>query len=72
MAYLLTRYEVVFSKNDKDVGRTELVHNSIPAAGGTRPIRQPPHRLGPHKEQESELQVQDLLAQSMIELATEA
>ena len=72
LADLLTRYEAVFSKNDQDVGRTELVYHSIPTAEGTRPIRQPPHRLGPHKEQEAERQVQDLLARGMIEPANGA
>ena len=51
LAELLTRYEAVFSKNDQDIGRTELVYHSIPTTEGTRPTRQPPHRLGPHKEQ---------------------
>ena len=69
LADLLTRYEAVFSKNDQDIGRTELVYHSIPTTKGTRPIRQPPHRLGPHKEQEAKRQVQDLLARGMIEPA---
>ena len=62
LADLLTRYEAVFSKNGQDVGRTELVHHSIPTTEETRPIRQPPHTLGPRKEQEAERQVQDLKA----------
>ena len=72
LADLLTRYEAVFSKNDQDVGRTKLVYHSIPTTEGTRPIRQPPHRLGPHKEQEAERQVQDLLARGLIEPANGA
>ena len=72
LAELLNRYQTVFSKNDQDVGRTELVHHSIPTAEGTRPIRQPPHRLGPQKEQEAERQVQDLLERGMIEPANGA
>ena len=72
LADLLTRYEAVFSKNDQDVGRTELVYYSISTTKGTRPIRQPPHRLGPHKKQEAERQVQDLLARGMIEPANGA
>ena len=71
-ADLLTRYEAVFSKNDQDVGRTELVYYSISTTKGTRPIRQPPHRLGPHKEQEAERQVQDLLARGLIKPANGA
>ena len=69
LADLLTCYEAVFSKNDQVIGRTELVYHSIPTTEGTRPIRQPPHKLGPHKEQEAKRQVQDLLARGMIELA---
>ena len=72
LAELLTRYQAVFSKNDQDIGRTELVYHSKPTKEGTRPIRQPPHRLGPHKEQEAERQVQDLLARGMIEPANGA
>ena len=69
LADLLTHYEAVFSKNDQDIGRTELVYHNILTTEGTRPIRQPPHRLGPHKEQEAERQVQDLVARGMIEPA---
>ena len=65
LADLLTRYEAVFSKNDQDVGRTKLVHYSIPTTEGTRSIRQPPYRFGPHK-------VQELLVRGMIELANGA
>ena len=38
-----------------------------PTPEGTRPIRQLPHRLRPHKEQETKCQVQDLLARGIIE-----
>ena len=72
LAKLLNHYQTVFSKNDQDVGRTELVHQSIPTAEGTCPIWQPPHRLGPQKEQEAERKVHDLLARGMIEPANEA
>ena len=36
---------------------------------GTRPIRQPPHRLGPEKEAEAEKQVKELLEKGLIEPA---
>ena len=65
LADLLTRYESVFSKDDQDVGRTKLVDHSIQTTKGTRLIRQPPHRLGPHK-------VQELLLRGMIESANGA
>ena len=67
LAALLNRYQTVFSKNDQDVGRTELVHHSISTAEGTRSIRQPPHRLGPQKEQEAERQVQGPLSKGLNE-----
>ena len=62
LSELLDRYQAVFSQNDQDVGKTDLVKHSIPVQEGTRPIRQPPHSLGPQKEQEAERQIQDLLA----------
>ena len=67
LANLLRRYGEVFSKDSGDIGRTSLVEHSIPVVEGTRPIRQPPHRLGPHKEAEAERQVQDLLTKGLIE-----
>ena len=69
LSRLLTRYQDVFSMGDGDVGRTSLVEHSIPVIGGTRPIRQPPHRLGPEKEAEAERQVQELLQRGLIEPA---
>ena len=67
MAHLFRQYQDVFSQNDGDVGRTELVEHSIPVEEGTRPIRQPPHRLGPQKEAEADRQVQKLLEKGLIE-----
>ena len=52
-AKLLTEYSTAFSTGDGDVGRTTLVEHSIPLEEGTRPIRQPPHRLEPEKEAEA-------------------
>ena len=72
MADLLRKYGDVFSKDSGDIGRTSLVEHSIPVVEGTRPIRQPPHRLGPHKEAEAERQVQELLKQGLIEPSTGA
>ena len=69
LARLLTEYSTVFSTGDGDVGRTTLVEHSIPVEAGTRPIRLPPHRLGPEKEAEAERQVKDLLQKGMIEPA---
>ena len=64
---LLLQYQGVFSTGDRDIGQTSLVTHSIPLMEGTRPIRQPPHRLGPEKEAEAERQVQDLLKRGLIE-----
>ena len=72
LAQLLRRYADVFSTGEGDVGLTKLVEHSIPTAPGTRPIRQPPHRLGPEKEAEAEKQVQELLQKGMIEPASGA
>ena len=69
LAELLRKYSTVFSTGDEDVGLTDLVEHSIPVAPGTRPIRQPPHRLGPEKEAEAERQVQELLKKGLIEPA---
>ena len=66
LAMLLNKFESVFSKDDQDVGHTKLVEHSLPVLSNTRPIRQPPHRLGPQKEQEVEKQVQQLLEQGFI------
>ena len=54
------------------MGLTTLVEHSIPVVPGTRPIRQPSHRLGPEKEAEAEHQVQELLDKGMIEPASVA
>ena len=72
MAALLAKYQDVFSKYEGDVGRTDLVKHSIPLIEGARPIRQPPHRLGPLKEAEADRQVTDLLEKGLIEPANGA
>ena len=67
MAQLLTAYSDVFSKGDADVGRTDLVQHSIPLLDGTKPIRQPPRRLGAEKDKEVEEQVAQLVQKGMVE-----
>ena len=42
LAELLDQYQDVFSCNDQDMGKTDLVKHSILVQEGTRPIRQPP------------------------------
>ena len=66
---MLKEYSTVFSTEDGYVGQTTLVEHSIPIEEGTRPIRQPPHRLGPEKEAEAERQVAELLEKGLIEPA---
>ena len=72
LARLLTDYSTVFSTGDADMGQTTLVEHSIPIEEGTRPIHQPPHRIGPEKEAEAERQVAELLEKRLIEPAGEA
>ena len=67
MAHLLTAYADVFSAGDSDVGRTDLVQHSIPLLEGTKPIRQPPRRLGAEKDKEVEDQVAQLVEKGMVE-----
>ena len=67
MAQLLTAYGDVFSKGDDDVGKTDLVQHSIPVVEGTKPIRQPPRRLGAEKDREVEEQVAQLVQRGMVE-----
>ena len=69
LAALLKKYGPVFSSGEGDVGLTDLVEHGIPVVPGTRPIRQPPHRLGPEKEAEAERQVEELLKKGLIEPA---
>ena len=69
LAGLLTAYQDVFSKGDNDVGRTDMGEHSIPPLDGTRPIRQPPRRLGLEKDREVECQVADLVQRGMVEPA---
>ena len=72
VAELLNKYSRVFSTGDQDIGQTGLVKHSIPILEGTRPIRQPPHRLGPEKEAAASKQIGDLLERGLIEPSTAA
>ena len=69
VARLLCRYQDVFSKGEDDVGLTKEVQHDIPVFPGTRPIKQPPHRLGPEKEAEVQRQIEGLLEKGLIEPA---
>lgn len=48
---------------------TDLVKHSIPLQPGTKPIRQPPRRLGLEKDAEVERQISDLQERGLIEPA---
>jgi hypothetical protein len=72
VAKMLSRYKNVFSTGDMDIGQTDLVKHTIPVEPGTRPIRQPPHRLGPEKEAIAEKQVEELLERGLIEPSSAA
>ena len=72
LAQLLRDYQDVFSKDDTDVGQTNLVQHDIPTPTGIPPIRQPPRRLGPEKDAEVQKQVDELVEKGMVEPADSA
>ena len=63
---LLVKYQDVFSRDDKDLGRTSLVKHHI-ETGDSKPIKQAPHRLPSHQRKEVEKQVLDLLDRGLVE-----
>ena len=63
---LLVKYQDVFSRDDKDLGRTSLVKHHI-ETGDSKPIKQAPRRLPPHQRKEVEKQVLDLLDRGLVE-----
>ena len=63
---MLCKYQDVFSKDDKDLGRTSLVQHHI-ETGDAKPIKQAPRRLPPYHRREVERQVLDLLERGLIE-----
>lgn len=67
IAELLCKYSDVFSRDEGDIGCTNLVAHSIPLVPGTRPIKQHARRIGPAKDDEVEKQVEDLRRRGMIE-----
>ena len=64
---LLVRYQHTFIMGDKDVGCTSEVEHFNPLKEGTRPIQQPPHRLGLEKAAEAKWQVLELLKRGLIQ-----
>ena len=66
LASLLEEFHHVFSKDDHDLGRTNLEVHQIPT-GSARPIRLPPRRAPMHLRADIEQQVQDMIAQGVVE-----
>ena len=65
IATLLVKYEDVFSKGDKDIGRTDKVKHSIHTTC-LAPIRQCPRRAPMGQREEIEKQVNDMLERGII------
>ena len=63
---LILEYQDVFSRNDMDIGKTDLVKHSI-STGDSRPIRQPYRRLPIWQQQEAETQIKEMLEKGVIE-----
>ena len=72
LAKLLQDYQDVFSKGEHDVGLTQEISHDIPVLPGTISNKQPPHQLGPEKEEEVWRQVDGLLEKGSIEPASGA
>ena len=68
---LLCKYRDVFSKDDRDLGRTSIVQHHI-ETGDNKPVKQGPRRLPPHQRKELEKQVLDLLDRGLIERSDSA
>lgn len=66
---LLVQYQDIFSKNDKDIGHTEIMQHSIDT-GGVHPIRQKPRRVPLFKMAEAESEIRIMADQGVIEPST--
>ena len=65
----LWSYRDVFSQGGQSIRLTQLVQHEIPTLPDVAPIKQPPHWLGPEKEQKVQRQVNALLKRKLIKLA---
>ena len=63
---MLLEYKDVFSRDDRDIGRTDLVQHHVDT-GDAKPIKQSPRRLPPGHRRELEKQVLDLLDRGLVE-----
>ena len=68
LAELLRRSSDVFSRNTKDIGKTDLIKHEIKVQGN--PVRQPPYRTPVWKQEEIERQTKELLDRGLIEEST--
>ena len=66
VANLLSKYSDVFSKNDSDLGRTEIIKHKIPT-GNAQPIKQPPRRVPVHMNAEVDSQITEMLDKDVIQ-----
>ena len=66
LADLLIKYQTAFSRNDQDIGRTQLETHRIPT-GDAAPVRQPPRRAPMHLRADIEAQIQSMLEQGIVE-----
>lgn len=62
----MLKYTNLFSKNDGDIGRTNLVRHKIDT-GDTAPIRQRPRHVPFAREQEVEEMIQEMKKNGVIE-----
>jgi hypothetical protein len=69
VAELLIEYQDTFSKDDNDVGRTDLVEHVI-ETGDARPVKQPPRRVPIAFQGEEKAAIEKLLEQGTIRPST--
>ena len=66
MRLILIQYADAFSRDDMDLGRTDLVKHSIHVSNN-RPIKHAPRRIAPAKREEMKKFVTELEAQGVVE-----
>ena len=63
---ILIKYESVFSKNDEDLGKTNVVEHRIPT-GESLPVKQYPYRVPLAKREIAEKEIQKMAERGIIE-----
>ena len=66
---LLVQYQDIFSRNDKDIGHTDIIKHTIDT-GSVHPIRQKPRRVPLSKMAEAETEIKKMADQGIIEPST--